>query len=142
LGACDVAEGTTLAETIDRLFKTIKRSPTQEHSMEEVARWCADWLAQRGGGTFSKEYVRQLRSGIATNPTKRHLEALAAFFDVDPAIFLDSERSREFQAELDLVAAFRDKGVSALALRAANLTADERRRVAAFIQGLRPPTRD
>lgn len=131
-----MAEALTLATIIDKLFATIKRPDGTEHSMEEVARWCAKWLAQRGGGTFSKEYVRQLRYGIKINPTKRHLESLAAFFDVEPAIFLDSERSKQIQADLDLAVAIRDAGVSALALRAVSLTPEARQKVLELMKSL------
>lgn len=118
-----MAEEPTLARTIDRLFKTIKRPDGREYSMESVAKSCTEWLRERNRGkSFSKEYMRQLRSGIADNPTKSHLEALAAFFDVDPAIFLDSEKSRQIQADLELVGALRDSGVQAFALRALSLT--------------------
>lgn len=136
-GPCDVAEDTTLATVIDQLFTTIKKAPDEEYSMRGVARWCHQWLADRGGGTFSSEYMRQLRNGMATNPTKLHLEALAAFFEVDPVIFfVNSERSQAIRAELDLVAAIRDSGVKALALRAADLNADQRRKLAQYIARL------
>jgi transcriptional regulator with XRE-family HTH domain len=131
-----MVEAMTLAAIIDKLFKTIKRADGTEHSMEEVARWCAAWLAERGSGTFSKEYVRQLRYGIKANPTKRHLEAMAAFFEVDPAIFLDTERSKQIQADLELAVAIRDAGVSALALRAVSLSPESRRKVLEVMQSL------
>ncbi len=125
-----MAEAPTLAEVIDKLFKTIKRPNGREHSMEEVAKRCAAWLRERGQAkSFSKEYVRQLRYGIATNPTKSHLEALAAFFEVDPAIFFDSQRSRQIQADLELLAALRDADVHAVALRALSLTPAHRAQV-------------
>lgn len=131
-----MAEAPALAAVIDKLFTTIKRPDGTEHSMEEVARWCVRWLAERGGGTLSKEYVRQLRYGIKTNPTKRHLEALAAFFDVDPAIFLDSEHSRRIQRDLELAVAIREAGVSALALRAAGLKPEDRAKVMELMKKL------
>lgn len=105
--------------------------------MEEVARACAAWLQERGASkSFSKEYMRQLRSGKAANPTKSHLEALAAFFDVDPVIFFDTERSRRIEADLELVAALRDAQVRTLALRALGLTAADRAQVLELISSL------
>ncbi|GAA2678771.1 MULTISPECIES: XRE family transcriptional regulator [Actinosynnema] len=125
-----MAETPTLAQTIDKLFKTIKRPDGREHSMEAVAKACTAWLRERDQGkSFSKEYMRQLRSGAANNPTKNHLEALAAFFDVAPAIFLDSESSRQIQADLELVAAVRDTGVQAVALRALSLSPANRAQI-------------
>lgn len=132
-----MAEASTLAGIIDKLFKTIKRPNGREHSMEEVAKWCTVWLRERNQAkSFSKEYMRQLRSGLATNPTKGHLEALAAFFDVDPAIFLDSEKSRQIQADLELVAALRDADVHAVALRALSLTPADRAQVMELMRTL------
>lgn len=132
-----MAEGLTLAETIDGLFKTIKRPDGREHSMESAAKWCTDWLRRRNQGkSFSKEYVRQLRAGLADNPTKSHLEALAAFFEIDPAIFLDSDKSRRIHADLELVAALREAGVHAVALRALGLTPTNRAQVLKFIRTL------
>lgn len=131
-----MAEAFTLSEIVEKLFATVRRPNGSEHSMDEVARWCAKWLAERGGGTFSREYVRQLRYGIKTNPTKRHLEALAAFFDVDPAIFLNTERSKQIQADLELAVAIRDAGVSALAMRAVGLSPADRTKVLELIQTL------
>lgn len=125
-----MAEATTLAEKIDLLFKTIKRPNGREHSMEEVANWCAAWLRDRNQArSFSKQYLSNLRLGKATNPTKSHLEALAAFFEVDAAIFLDSEKSRRIQADLELVAALKEADVHSVALRALSLTPANRAKI-------------
>ncbi|WP_370973822.1 XRE family transcriptional regulator [Amycolatopsis sp. cg9] len=132
-----MAEASTLAEIIDKLFKTVTRSNGSEHSMEHVAKWCAAWLKERHPTkTFSKEYMRQLRAGIADNPTKGHLEAIAAFFEVDPAIFFDSEKSRQIQADLDLVVALRDADVHSVALRALSLTPAHREQVLELMRTL------
>jgi transcriptional regulator with XRE-family HTH domain len=73
----DRSEGRTLAERLEMLFKTVQPL-RREYTNEEVARGCTEV----GQGTFSKTYVWQLRTGQWDNPTKRHLEALAAFFGV------------------------------------------------------------
>ncbi|NUS45450.1 MAG: XRE family transcriptional regulator [Mycobacteriaceae bacterium] len=138
-----MAEEPTLAQTIDKLFKTIRRPDGREHSMESAAKACTVWLRERDQGrSFSKEYMRQLRSGIADNPTKSHLEALAAFFDVDPAIFLSSEKSRQIQADLELLAAVRDSGVQALALRALSLTPAARAKVLEIMRNMQTEQTD
>ncbi|MGW4528417.1 XRE family transcriptional regulator [Amycolatopsis sp. NPDC004378] len=132
-----MAEATTLAEIIDKLFTTIRRPNGREHSMEEVANWCAAWLRDRNQArSFSKQYMSQLRSGIKTNPTKSHLEALAAFFEVDAAIFLDSEKSRQIQADLELVAALKEADVHSVALRALSLTPANRAQVLELMRTL------
>jgi transcriptional regulator with XRE-family HTH domain len=120
------AEASTLANRIDKLFKTIRRPNGAEHSNEEVARACG----------FSKQYMGQLRRGESTNPTYQNLAALAEFFQVEVAYFFDSERSKKIQDDLELASAIRDANVSALALRAASLTAADREKVLAFMRSL------
>jgi transcriptional regulator with XRE-family HTH domain len=41
--------------------------------------------------SFSSAYLWQLRTGAKDNPTIRHIEALARFFEVSPAHFFDDE---------------------------------------------------
>jgi len=139
-GTCAVT-ATTLAEVIDLLFKTIRRPNGSEHSMEEAARACTAWLAEHGGGTFSKQYLAQLRSGKADNPSVPLMEALAAFFDVDPGIwFLYSERSQEIQANLalalQLAGGINGAGIQAIAMRHGRLNAGDRAKIAEFIATL------
>lgn len=125
-----MAEAPSLAETITRLFETIKRPDGRKYTVEEVADWCSSWLIERGqGGTFSKQYLSQLRTGVKLNPTKSHLEALAAAFDVDPAIFLDSERSQKILDDLDLVLALKEADVQQIALRTVSLNPANRKQL-------------
>lgn len=137
---------TTLAEVIDLLFDTIRRPDGSKHSMDEAAQFCTRWLTDHyGGGTFSKQHLRQLRSGELSDPTIRRMEALAAFFDTDPVIFaLHSERSHEIQESLGLVREFADAldgaGIQALAMRHGRFTAGDRARIVEFLRAL--PKRD
>lgn len=131
----------TLADVIDLLFKTIRRPNGSEHSMEEAAKTCTEWLAERGGGTLSKQYLRLLRSGDKDNPSIKQMEALAAFFDVDPAIWsLHSERSRKIQEDLELalelIDAFSGAGVQAIAMRHGILNDTDRAKIIEFIRTL------
>lgn len=111
------AGASTLAEKIEALFRTVRRPNREQYSNEEVARACRTAT----GETFSATYLWQLRTGKRANPTKRHLEALAAFFHVSPAYFFD-DRSEEVVAELALLEALRDAGVRNMALRAVELS--------------------
>jgi transcriptional regulator with XRE-family HTH domain len=108
----------TLAAKIDRLFAVIRRPNGGQYSHEEVAKACRDAT----GDSFSATYLWQLRTGRRDNPTKRHLEALASFFDVPPAYFFDDQQSAAIQAELDLLGALRNTEVRKVALRAVNLS--------------------
>lgn len=122
-----------LPEVIDGLFDTFRRPTGKEYSVAEVARWCAQWLAEnRDGGTFSPEYVRQLRKGIKRNPTTHHLEALAAFFDVPPSIFFGEEGERMY-SDLKQAVALREAGVQDIAMRLARLAPEARREAMAIL---------
>ncbi|AIG79194.1 helix-turn-helix domain-containing protein [Amycolatopsis sp. NPDC058340] len=109
---------TTLTDRIDRLFQVVRRPNGEQHSHEEVARACREST----GESFSAAYLWQLRTGRRDNPTKRHLEALAAFFQVPPAYFFDDEQGRALAEEVELLGALRNSAVRDLALRAVTLS--------------------
>lgn len=111
-------EGATLAQKMDRLFDAIRRENGEQYSHEEVARACRE----SSGETFSATYLWQLRTGRRDNPTKRHLEALADFFEVPVAYFFDEKIGAEIGSELKFLSALRNAGVRHLALRALDLS--------------------
>lgn len=108
----------TLADKIDKLFQVVRRPGGAPYSHEDVAKACREAT----GESFSATYLWQLRTGRRDNPTKRHLEALAAFFQVPPAYFFQDERSAQIEAELELLGALRDSAVRQVALRAVTLS--------------------
>jgi transcriptional regulator with XRE-family HTH domain len=122
----------TLAEKIDRLFKAVHPAKG-EYTHEEVA----NAIREAGGPTISATYVWQLRKGIRDNPTKRHLEALSAFFGVPPAYFFDDEASDRIDAELSLLASLRDASVRQVALRASGLSQESLEAIAEMIERVR-----
>ncbi|GAA2052396.1 helix-turn-helix domain-containing protein [Catenulispora yoronensis] len=106
----------SLADRLDRLFRTMHPAGRAEYTYEEVA------AAIRESGTMiSHTYVWQLRKGMRDNPTMRHLEGLARFFGVPTSYFLD-EDTAEIDAQLQLLAALREAPVRTIALRAADLS--------------------
>ncbi|WP_320783577.1 helix-turn-helix domain-containing protein [Streptomyces sp. CRN 30] len=107
-----------LAEKIEALFRVVRRPDQQPYSNEDVAAACR----QATGESFSATYLWQLRSGRRDNPTKRHLEALARFFDVPPAYFFDDEEGERIASQLELLGALRDANVRSVALRAVGLS--------------------
>jgi transcriptional regulator with XRE-family HTH domain len=110
------AERASLAERLDRLFRTVHPAGRGEYSHEEAA------TAIRESGTpISHSYIWQLRKGIKDNPTKRHLEGLAGFFGVPISYFFDEDTSA-IDAQLDMLATLRDNPAQRLALRAADLS--------------------
>ncbi|MEU3464264.1 XRE family transcriptional regulator [Streptomyces sp. NPDC006733] len=115
----DPTSGTpTLADKIDRLFDVVRGPDHTPYTHEEVARACREAT----GESFSATYLWQLRTGRRDNPTKRHLEALAQFFQVPPMYFFDDQQSAQIAQELQLLGALRDAGVREVALRAVNLS--------------------
>ncbi|MFF2073797.1 XRE family transcriptional regulator [Kitasatospora sp. NPDC058162] len=110
----------TLADKIDRLFQVVRRPDHEPYTHDEVARACREAT----GESFSATYLWQLRTGRRDNPTKRHLEALATFFQVSPVYFFDDQQSARIGEELALLSALRDAGVRDVALRAVALSAD------------------
>ena len=110
-----LAEAWTLAEKINHLFATVRRPDGTRYSNEEVA-------AALGGSAISGSYLWLLRKGDRDNPTIKHLEALASFFDVSPAYFFDDARSRAIASELALLRALRDANVERIATRLSGLS--------------------
>lgn len=108
----------SLADKLDRLFRTIHPRQRGEYSYKEVA----DEIAARGGPTISATYLWELRTGRKDNPTLKHVEALAQFFGVPPAYFLDQDATLRIDEELALLGALRDASVRHMALRAAGLS--------------------
>ncbi|MBS2539432.1 XRE family transcriptional regulator [Catenulispora sp. NF23] len=108
----------TLAEKIDILFQTVRRPNRELFSNDEVATACREAT----GESFSATYLWQLRTGRRDNPTMRHLEALAQFFEVPVAYFFDDDQSSAIARELELLGVLRDAGVRNVALRALTLS--------------------
>ena len=108
----------TLAEKLDRLFRAVHSRNRGEVSYAEVA----EGIRARGGPSISASYLWELRTGRADNPTKKHLEALADYFGVNPSFFFDEEAAARIEEQLDLLAALRDVGVREVALRTSGLS--------------------
>ena len=108
------ADAWTLAQKINHLFDIIRRPDGTRYSNEEVAAA----LAQNAEGSkISGSYLWLLRRGDRDNPTIKHLEALASFFDVSPAYFFDDARSRAIAGELAVLRAIQDGNIERIAAR-------------------------
>ncbi|WP_242440713.1 helix-turn-helix domain-containing protein [Streptomyces sp. CB02923] len=124
--------GRGLAEKLNHLFKTVRRGNGQEYSNEHVAS-----PIRRTGVTVSQSYIWQLRKERKTNPTLKHLQALADFFGVPAAYFFEDEVTSRVTRQLDELAAERkreaasghSREVKLMALRAGELSEEGRRRV-------------
>lgn len=125
--------GASFARRLDQLFKTVRPRGRGEYSYREVAAGVAEMTST----VISPSYIWQLRAGVKDNPTKRHIEALSSFFGVPPAFFFDAAENERVEAELATLAALRDSGVTAIALRANGLSAESLRLVADLIERTR-----
>lgn len=103
---------TSLEDKLNHLFATIRRPGGAKHTSAEVAAF----VTEHTGEKCSREYLSQLRNGKKSNPTKRVLEGLAAFFDITPAYFFDDAKSTAIRAQLDLAVALREDTVRQAAL--------------------------
>src|SRR5690242_19066843 len=122
-----------LAGKLDRLFRSAAARRRGEFTYREVAAG----IEHAGFAPISATYVWQQRTGQRSNPTMRHLEALAAFFGVPVSYFFDEQVAARVDADLDLVVALADSPLRQLTLSAAGLSDDSRAAVLALIQHLR-----
>lgn len=125
----------TLADKLNHLFATIHPSGRGPYTNAEV-----EDAVRAAGGAISEQYIYLLRNGKRDNPTVKHLEALAKFFEVPPAYFLDDTFAERYASELRLLAALRDAQVRKLALRAATVSPDALNAIAEVLEQL-PETR-
>ncbi|MBM2620014.1 helix-turn-helix transcriptional regulator [Actinoplanes sp. LDG1-06] len=103
-----------IAEKLDRLFKQHKPEPSYMAVSEAI---------RAGQGVaISHTYIWQLRTGRRDNPTVTHLTALATYFGVPVAYFIDDEQTRRIDDQLQLLKTIRDAGVTEIALRAADVS--------------------
>jgi transcriptional regulator with XRE-family HTH domain len=124
---------TTLSEKVDRLFRIYPSPRGREYTYREVAAA----ISQQDSVTFSPAYLWQLRTGVKDNPTIRHLQALARFFDVSPAYFFDEELTEFPDIEVRLLAASRRETLRRMALTLLGLSDDSLNAVLALARRLR-----
>ncbi|MFA7765873.1 helix-turn-helix domain-containing protein [Streptomyces sp. NPDC048723] len=127
-------ESRTLAQKLDRLFLSTAPKGGKPPSHEDVATAINIAAGER---SISATYLWQLRTGRKTNPTKRHLEALAKYFGVSPAYFLDGDEAQRIDEQLALLQALKESDVRSIALRANDLSASSRQTLAGVLNQLR-----
>jgi transcriptional regulator with XRE-family HTH domain len=124
------AETFSVAEKLDRLFTRIRENGLNEYTYSAVAKA----IQEQQGLSISHTYIWQLRTGRRENPTIQHLAALAKFFGVPVAYFLNDQETAKVESELELLSALREAGVTEIALRAAALTADSRETISHMVR--------
>ncbi len=123
----------TLAQKLDRLFKTVLSPDGDEYTYREVT----DAINQQGEARLSPAVLWRLRTGERTDPKMSQLEALARFFQVPLEYFFDGQTGEEIYRELELVAAMRDAEVRGIALRLPHLSPQSLQNIKNMIEHLR-----
>ncbi|MEU5050461.1 hypothetical protein [Streptomyces sp. NPDC021096] len=131
----------TVAEKLDHLI-TLRAELSEDGKPSYKALAAA--IAAQSGETFSGPYLWQLHRGERTNPTLRHLVAMARYFEVPVSYFTDDDVARrmideELLASRELDRSMAEAGVSALFLRGnlAALSPEGKRMAADMIRQLR-----
>ncbi|TQF04151.1 helix-turn-helix transcriptional regulator [Kitasatospora acidiphila] len=134
----------SLAEKLDHLFQVIHPADRGPFSYHEVAQAIRE-QAGPDGPTVSHGTLQQIRTGAKTNPTVKTLEAIAAFFGVPAAYFLDDTVADRVDVRLrELKAAAENRPVRRAATaprrdELADVLADSDIRAVAFrLAGLSP----
>ena len=122
----------TFAARLNRLFDTVYPPGRGPHTSAEVV------AALRSEGvTMSAPYLSQLRSGNRTNPSAATMAALANFFRISPAYFVDDDYYHRLDEELSLLSSMRDEGVRRIAARTVGLSRQAQDDLAARVEELR-----
>lgn len=124
-----------LSTRLNRLFETMHPRERGAYTSREVA----DAIAARGG-KITEDQIEQLRSGTWDPTSYEQFEAVAAFFGVPVAYFVDDEVASRVAVDLDLVDALKAQGVGTrqIALRAvADLDEEALEALVPVIQHLR-----
>ncbi|WP_328919791.1 XRE family transcriptional regulator [Streptomyces sp. NBC_00208] len=122
-----------LMDRLNRLFDTVHPLDRGPFSNAEVA----ELMEKRGLGKLSAQYLWLLRTGQRDNPTKRHLEALAGFFGVDPGYWFDDAVAEKTVQELELLALLRDAKIKNVLLRLSDVSADGKDAVLGIVESVR-----
>jgi transcriptional regulator with XRE-family HTH domain len=110
-----------LAQRLDNLFRSVRRSDGREYSHREVAE-----AITSSGEPISHSYIGQLRAGDKDNPTIKHLRALARFFGVPVEYFTNEEIAADVDRELRTLTAMKELQIKTVALRSTLLPEAER----------------
>lgn len=110
-------EDRTLAAKLARLFAVHRLVPRQVAEAINT---------EHGERMISKQYLYQLLNGEKTNPTWKHLELLASYFQVSTEYFRDTDESRRLAEQYELLAAVQQGEITELAARWPGMTAGHR----------------
>lgn len=133
-------ERPTLAAKLNSLFHSFHPGQNKPYSARHVASAITAAAVARGDSRYeiTHSYISLLRSGERSNPTMKHLEALADFFRVPVSYFFAGEDDADRMSEqAELLAVIADVGVREVALRAAGLSPESLKTIVDVIRQVR-----
>ncbi|MFE0701829.1 helix-turn-helix domain-containing protein [Streptomyces sp. NPDC058872] len=110
-------EARVLAERLEYLFENVQPLG-RRHTLQEVVDGIRN-ADEPDGTSLSVGRLSMLVNGKASNPTIGTLRAIASFFGVPVAYFIDDDVAEQTIAQLALLGAMRRHDVRAVAMRAA-----------------------
>jgi transcriptional regulator with XRE-family HTH domain len=122
----------TLAEKIEYLFAHVHPGKDRPYTLQEVVAKARDL----GTATISLGFLHALRTGKSDNPTMQHLQALASVFKVPVEFFFNDDVTARVIPQLTFLALLQERGVTSIALRAADLSPAARDTLLAVIEAL------
>lgn len=122
----------TLAEKLEYLFEHRHLGRDRPFTLQEVVAQARE----SGGPTISIGFLHALRTGKSDNPTVQHLQALASVFGVPIEFFIKDEVAAQLAPQLKLLTLLRERGVTSIAMRAADLSPAARDTLLAVIDAL------
>jgi len=123
-----------IAQRLNHLFETVHPPERGPYSLREVVEAINE---DAGTRLMSAAYLSQLRTGQRNEPSHSRLAAIAKFFGVDIRYFSDDDTAQATDQQLEFLAAMRDSGVRAVAIRAAGLSDTALEAVKALIDNAR-----
>lgn len=127
----------SFADRLNYLFDTVHPAARKPFSNPEVATAITE-----AGEPITPQYLWLLRNGKRDNPTKRHIEALARFFGVPGAYFLDDVVAASVTEQLTLLASARDNDVREILMRSNDMSKPDRATILRIMKGLARGGRD
>jgi transcriptional regulator with XRE-family HTH domain len=118
---------------LDHLFQTVRDANGREYTYRQVA----TAIERLVGYKTSASTLQELRAGVRSNPSMKHLHGLCAFFGVPIAYFFDEELAARVDAQLELAASLRDALVRDLAHQAEGLSAPTLEAITQIVQHAR-----
>lgn len=97
----EATNGGSFAERLDFLCRNDPRGPFTNPSVVKL-------LEEQGLPSFSTTYMWQLRTGRADNPTKKHMDALAAFFGVPEDYWSNRATAEVFNGIIERLNGFKE----------------------------------